>query len=133
MGMDQSIRRTDIDNIHLMDSYEFRMRNEHHINNWFDKNVQEVQNSLSMEITVNTLDLLVKDIYTVMKSFSESEEYGNSIAQDLFVKNHYSQDFDIDFIEVFLQDLQGVQNIINQAYADLARGIDVRLEYYVDW
>lgn len=133
MGMDQSIRRTDIDNIHLMDSYEFGMRNEHHINNWFNKNVQEVQNSLSMEITVNTLDLLVKDIYTVMKSFSESEEYGNSIAQDLFVKNHYSQDFDIDFIEVFLQDLQGVQNIINQAYADLARGIDVRLEYYVDW
>lgn len=133
MGMDQSIRRTDIDNQYLMDSYEFRMRNEHHINHWFNKNVQEVENSLSMEITVDTLDLLVNDIYTVMKSFSESEEYGNYIAQELFVKNRYNQDFDIDFIEVFLQDLQGIQSIINQAYADLARGIDVQLEYYVDW
>lgn len=137
MGMDQIITIRDPENLDEYGYYdnacEFRMRNEKHINNWFDKNVQKIENSVEVPISLEILESLVGDIQTTLKAFGVSEKHGNKVAQNLFVRNHYSEDFDIDFIEAFAQDIEGLQKIINQAYVEIARGIDVQIEYYVDW
>ena len=137
MGMDQIITIRDPDKLdeygYYYNAYEFQMRNEKHINNWFDKNVQKIETSVTVPISLEILESLVGDIQTTLKAFGVSEEHGNKVAKNIFVRNHYSEDFDIDFIEAFAQDLEGIQKVITQAYVDIARGIDVQIEYYVDW
>lgn len=138
MGMDQSIRRENIDDldngISYSDGYEFAMRNEKHINNWFNNNVQQIESGEENPISIEVLEHLVQDIHTVLKAFGVSEEYGNQIAKQLFVKPHYSDDFDREFVMyTFAQDLDGIQKVINQAYVDIALGMDIHLSYYAGW
>lgn len=138
MGMDQTIRRKNLvdvdDYTRHSDGYEFTMRNEKHINNWFSKNIHEIESGEYNPISIEILEDLVDDIYTVLKAFGVSEKYGNEVAKRLFVKNHYGDDFDRDFISYqFAQNLDGIQKMINQAYIDIALGMDIHLEYYADW
>lgn len=138
MGMDQTIRRKNLvdvdDYTRHSDGYEFTMRNEKHINNWFSKNVHEIESGEYNPISIEILEDLVNDIHTVLKAFGVSEKYGNEVAKRLFVKNHYGDDFDRDFVSyTFSQNLDGVQKMINQAYVDIALGMDIHLEYYADW